>query len=220
MSSHVHHVVVVSDYTLESWNSVIPGDSHAGVSVENPGWPYVSGVCGGRRRCLSGAACGGVVIRGDRSSEGCAEARARAILSSVAGSGAARLARSVRDAEVGGSNPLSPTLKGVATSHSLFACPESCEDPRTRPRVRLFRRRGPFPGNGSSRLQDASVADTAPRGAGVSGERLHRSMRLWAWAGHGQLELSLSNPDESTVNRRRRWWLLATHRYATLVRSG
>ncbi len=31
--------------------------------------------------------------------------------SAVAGSGAARLARSVRDAEVGGSNPLSPTNK-------------------------------------------------------------------------------------------------------------
>ncbi len=29
----------------------------------------------------------------------------------VAGSGAARLARSVRDAEVGGSNPLSPTVQ-------------------------------------------------------------------------------------------------------------
>ena len=40
------------------------------------------------------------------------------VSSTDAGSSAARLARSVRDAEVGGSNPLSPTSPGVAPRRS------------------------------------------------------------------------------------------------------
>src|SRR5215216_7909587 len=43
------------------------------------------------------------------------------VSSTVAGSSAARLARSVRDAEVGGSNPLSPTAPGVAPRRSRFS---------------------------------------------------------------------------------------------------
>ena len=43
------------------------------------------------------------------------------VSSTLAGSSAARLARSVRDAEVGGSNPLSPTAPGVAPRRSRFS---------------------------------------------------------------------------------------------------
>src|SRR5215211_2771790 len=43
------------------------------------------------------------------------------VSSTSAGSSAARLARSVRDAEVGGSNPLSPTVPGVAPRRSRFS---------------------------------------------------------------------------------------------------
>src|SRR5918997_7042799 len=43
------------------------------------------------------------------------------VSSTDAGSSAARLARSVRDAEVGGSNPLSPTAPGVALRRSRFS---------------------------------------------------------------------------------------------------
>src|SRR5215208_3781205 len=44
------------------------------------------------------------------------------VSSTDAGSSAARLARSVRDAEVGGSNPLSPTAPGAALRRSRFSC--------------------------------------------------------------------------------------------------
>src|SRR3954470_12301418 len=47
------------------------------------------------------------------------------VSSTNAGSSAARLARSVRDAEVGGSNPLSPTAPGVALRRSRFSFSDS-----------------------------------------------------------------------------------------------
>ena len=58
--------------------------------------------------------------------------------SSVAGSSAARLARSVRDAEVGGSNPLSPTDPGVAAPLPL--CMASNALAMTRPNPQSLNR--------------------------------------------------------------------------------